>query len=116
MQYPETIADLAGRLGLENPLRENDLQIEALVFEAVEPGMRTVTVKASDKNRGGRLFIEHQATLSAHRADELPLTPGLKQAAAEFFAPIWDDGIERQLLDALRNGKRVTIIWKDQMG
>jgi hypothetical protein len=115
MAYPDTVAALAEQLGLDNPVREEDLQIEALVFDGVEPGERMVTIKATDLNRGGRLFMQYLATRSGTRLEELELSDKLKQEAAEFFAPIWNDGRERRMLDAFRLGKRVGIVYKDQM-
>ena len=112
MSYKNNVSKLATKLGITNDprLHEEDIWIAELVF--TNTNGETVRVLATDMNRGGRLFFQGVAS---EMQDEVVIDQTFLTQAAEFFAELWEPNPEpgkRKLLDAIRNSKRVKIVWK----
>ncbi len=117
MAYRDNVSALAAELGISNDpgLREEDLQIASLRFESYN-GDET-TVEATNMNRGGRLFIQKEATF---HLDKIPLMvidcdDDLRKKAAEYFAELWEDDLvpgKRPLIDAIRKHDVIAITYK----
>jgi hypothetical protein len=124
MAYRDNVNALAAKLGISNDpsLREEELGIGKLVFVSVENGAETnvTIIDATDMNRGGRLFFQGMATITAEDEDRmtsLNCNDTMREKAARYFAELWEDNPvpgKRKLLDAIRDPKNTTveIFWK----
>jgi hypothetical protein len=116
MAYRDNVTTLAHKVGITNDpsLREEDLRIEQLRFYNFTG--EGVVIDASPMNRGGRLFIEAEAT--SHDIIEFSVIPcdeRLRARAAEYFAELWEENPvlgKRPFLDAIRQYDQISITYK----
>ena len=111
-RYRANVQRLADACGIQNPLREEDLLIAALVFKTLD-GHETHII-GTDLNRGGRLFFESVCTFPMFRAHRIGYNQRFIENAMEYFGELSEDvgkGI-RPLIDAVAVSNFVTIICK----
>ncbi len=84
MSQRENVQKICDMLNLQNPIREEDLRIAALVFHTET---QETVVEATDMNRAGRLFVQYLA----EGRTRLPLEPFRNKAKEFFTAQLWDD-------------------------
>lgn len=107
MAYCDNVQALCDTLGLQNPIREEDLTIDKMTFVTSET---THDVSATDLNRGGRLFLQFHAD----EATGIQLRP-LRAEAQQFFTPaLWDDCTpkNRSLIWGIQNADLILITRK----
>ncbi len=114
MAYKDNVTALARKLGISNDpgLREEDLHIEQLSF--LRDDGRVTSILGSAMNRGGRLFFQARAMTAEGEVDAVPMkcNVALRQAAAEYFAELWEPNPvrgKRKLLDAIRNPHNIEV-------
>lgn len=114
MGYRDNVAAMAARLGLENPLREEDIRIKRLTFFDVIPSGDDIVIDATDMNRAGRLFIQDACSGGGIRATTVEFSDEFVERAKAHFAELWDDvGTgKRPLLEAISLARGVDISWK----
>ena len=110
--YKANVQRLADACGIENPLREEDLLIAALVFKTLD-GHET-HILGSNLNRASRLFFENACTFPTFRAYRIGYNECFIKNAMEYFGELSDDVGKgtRPLFDAIAVSNFVTIIWK----
>lgn len=114
MGYRENVQSLCNEEGIENPIREEDLQVEKIDF--YNQGDVT-TVVATNMNRAGRLFFQSLVVrpdfCNTTRVSELELRR-LKFGGEKFFAENWEDAEEvgRQMLIAFKTADGIVIHWR----
>lgn len=111
-RYKANVQRLADACGIENPLREEDLLIAALVFRTLD-GHET-HILGSDFNRASRLFFENECTFPTFRVHRIGYNERFIQNAMEYFGELSEDVGKgtRPLIDAVAASNFVTIIWK----
>jgi hypothetical protein len=119
-QYRQNVQRLCEKLGVPNPIPEEVLTIEALIFGDV-PGFDGVfRVEATDMNRAGRLFYQHilagNGATTTRPIVWFTLNPIILQQAQNFFtSELWDDcgPDKRTLVFGTKMGKHVKPIYKE---
>jgi hypothetical protein len=116
MAYRDNVTALAHKVGITNDpgLREEDLRISELFFFYFTGG--GTVIKASEMNRGGRLFIQVEATSEdGVPFSVIPCDERLRARAAEYFAELWEENPvpgKRPFLDAIRDFDQIAINYK----
>lgn len=116
MAYRDNVTAFAHKVGITNDpgLREEDLQIAQMRFFNFTGGQ--TVIDATDMNRGGRLFLQVEATSEDGIPFALiPCDVHLRARAAKFFAELWEENPvpgKRPLLDALRLFDQISIKYK----
>ena len=122
MNYKQRIQELCDEIGIDNPIQETDLNIEAISFLVDNIWIR---IDRTDMNRGGRLFFQCKFG-SFHKSGDYILIydnvierkewlTRAKEQGKEFFGELWEDAEEkgRSLITALKQAEIITIHWKD---
>ena len=118
MAYSDRVSVLCEELGIENPIREEDLDIASLTFQ--DGHLQTIlTVESTDMNRAGRLFLEWQARHDERllmKRNRLFFAPHLKSIAQLYFGELWQDTSEmhRTLIHGIKVANCVWIKWKER--
>lgn len=109
-QYLKNVQAMCDRLGLPNPINEDDLQIKSISFYTAT---RVNWIEGTDMNRAGRLFFQEQMGVS-RSSGPIAITESLRASAASFFAENWHDAQEkgRKMLIAFHGASRFRIDWK----
>jgi hypothetical protein len=109
-QYRKNVQALCERLGLPNPIREEDLMIARLSFYS---RFSVIHIDATEMNRAGRLFFQERFKEQKYQGS-IQLTTPLRQEAAEFFAENWQDAEEkgRKMLITIKHARHFIIKWK----
>jgi hypothetical protein len=109
-QYRKNVQAMCDRLGLPNPIREEDLMVTRLSFFS---RLSVIHIDGTDMNRAGRLFFQEHFSEKKYPGT-IQLTEPLRLAAADFFAENWRDAEEkgRQMLIAIKSARRFKIHWK----
>ncbi|KND49323.1 MAG: hypothetical protein AB203_02910 [Parcubacteria bacterium C7867-008] len=112
--WRRTVANMAERRGIPNPLQEEHLGILDLNFTR-EDGWR-VTIKGTKMNRGARLLFEEMATSFAGvRATGIICDEVFDRFMRECLGDLWDHEVgmgTHTLLDAAHEARAVEIVWK----
>jgi hypothetical protein len=105
MGYRENVQALCDRLGLSNPIREEDLKIESISFLI---GGEWQRIQGSDMNRAGRLFFQYYFS---GKSGYKYTNRHLLHRASIHFAENWIDAevAGRKMLIALKNSTRIRI-------
>lgn len=111
-RYKANVQRLADACGIENPLREQDLLIAALLFRTLDG--RETQILGTDLNRAGRLYFEDVCTFPTFRASRIGYGERFIQNAMEYFGELSEDVGKgtRPLIDAVASSNFVTIVWK----
>ncbi len=98
MGYRENVQALCEKLGIPNPIREEDLLISAISFYIEDEPLR---IEGTEMNRAGRLFFQQ---LSQGVVDFHVPQPWDIAAAEKFFAENWIDAetVGRPMLVAFK--------------
>ncbi len=118
MAYRNNVQRLCDANEIQNPIQEKDLRIAKMDF--MQGGSLTVTIVATDMNRGARLFLESLTDFGyggTHVFGEksiLFLTNVLKLYAKDYFAELAEDAGtgKRPLIYAILSNDILEITWK----
>ena len=114
MAYRDNVQTLCDKLGLPNPICEEDLEISMLTFRDNREGpgrLKFYDVEANDMNRAGRLFLQSSPAFTSENF----YLGAMRREAAEFFTPaLWDDcsSEKRPLVWGIKTCPYVEIIKK----
>lgn len=117
MAYRDNVTALAARHNISNDpgLQEEDIPVQDMYF--VLKSGKGLEIEGTDMNRGGRLFLMHQALDQGGGSDRLLIiNEYVLDQARQYFAELWEDDTvpgKRPLLDALRNSVQVELFYKD---
>ncbi len=102
---------MCDRLGLSNPIREEDIHIARIVFMA--PYGKTTIIYGTDMNRAGRLFFQEKFSGPDFRVNSVDISAEFREKAREHFAELWDDAEEagRTLIVAFKTAIRISPGW-----
>jgi hypothetical protein len=110
-QYYRNVQALCDKLGIPNPIQEEDVKIFSLKIYQITSSV-PIEIVGTEKNRASRVFLQEEF----QNAKEGLLLSAFKSKAADFFAEFWCDAEEvgRPLLVALKNplSHLVEIQWK----
>ena len=112
MGYREKVQAMCERLGITNPIQEEDLEISAIAFKVQG---NIVQISATEMNRAGRLFFQFLlGGINKWPGREEEIKPHMLSAGREYFAENWDDAEEkaRPMLIAFKQASHLRIIWK----
>lgn len=109
-QYRKNVQAMCDRLGLPNPIQENDIVIQAITFYSKDQEKR---IEGTDMNCAGRLFFQDRLLPNRYKS-RLAIDSLLIKAAQNFFAENWNDAEEngRQMLIAIKSARRYKVHWK----
>lgn len=109
-QYYQNVKALCDRLGISNPICEDDLKITAISFRVDDTWVRVAETKW---NRAGRLFFQNRFGDRKYTGS-VQITGPLRLEASKFFAENWLDAEEngRTMLIAFKQATRFKIHWK----
>lgn len=111
MTFGDKVDVAAGELGIETPLAEESLGIEAITLP------NGTVLRGGTNNLNSRLFLEwcvKQLKLAASPT-ELPLADFRRDAEA-FFSDFWHDAPstgKHPVIDAFREGSTIGLTWKE---
>jgi hypothetical protein len=117
MLYKENVAALALKLAISSDpeLREEDIQVERLIFYHACGSSFDSNFVGTSKNRGARLFFQDLALEDGEKRDTIQIWLYHLELAA-YFAELWDESAiergERPLFALLKTYGRVRIVWK----
>lgn len=120
MTYRENVQAMCDKLGIANPIREEDLTVKAVSFLVYGDWVR---IEGTDMNRAGRLFIQFHVekfrggmafVIVQGHAGVMGSTQMYQRWAEKHFDEIWLDAEEkgRAFLAALKKAKAITVHWK----
>jgi hypothetical protein len=119
MAYRDNVQALCDTLGIPNPVREEDLSIQSVLFHGVMGFPNGFRVDATEMNRAGRLYLEQM--MRGHAPNHLPRlnhsTLVWKERYAEFFTlNLWNDcGPERRtLVYGMKLCRYATVTYKPE--
>lgn len=111
-QYRRNVQAMCDRLGLPNPVREDDVFIDRIIFYFRNTAV--ATVHGTKMNQAGRLFLQEKFSGPGYRADKVSISKKFNEIAAAHFAELWLDADEkgRSLILAIKRSDLIILNWK----
>ena len=115
MSYRDNVQALCDRLGLPNPIREEDVLISSVRLLVTRQKAKMISL--TNMNRAGMVFLQEQFSVGGLQIESVGIGETFKKRAREHFAELWDDAEEkkRTLIMALKPAVWAEIEWQHWM-
>lgn len=111
-QYRKNVQAMCDRLGLPNPIREEDVALDRMIFYTGNTAV--YTIHGTEMNRAGRMFLQEKFSGEGYRSGNVFLSEKFSEVAAIHFAELWLDAEEvgRSLVLAIKKSHMIHLNWK----
>ena len=112
MAYRDNVQAMCDRLGLPNPICEDDVKISGILF--YQAGSKYIMIRGDKMNKAGRVFFQEKFSGPDFRVNSVDISTKFKEAAALHFAELWSDAevAGRSMLVAFKGARNLELRWK----